>query len=340
MMRRATAGVVCALLAGVLVTGCGSGSSSSASQVPNADVAVVDGIGITVPDLVTTLNIAKISMGSSYPEPGTQDWVSLRSRALEQLAHDAELRAWAHDLGVTVSQGAVDAAYKQTLQGAFPGKTAGSIDQAKVTAQFKSTGLTRTLLRHRVETKLLAAAAVKRVGGSPKVTDAQVKAQYDKEKSTTYAQPAQRKIRHILVKTKALADQLYAQLSSSDASFAALAKRYSIDTSSKVNGGELGLISRTSVVKPFGDVAFTEPVGVVSKPTQSQFGWHLIEAEGPIIPASTKPLDKALTAQIRSQLVEKAREKHIADVFNLAVEQLSQNIKFAPGYAPALTTSS
>jgi foldase protein PrsA len=293
-----------------------------------------------VPDLVTTLNIAKISMGSSYPEPGTQDWVSLRSRALEQLAHDAELRAWAHDLGVTVSQGAVDAASKQTLQGAFPGKTAGSIDQAKVTAQFKSTGLTRTLLRHRVETKLLAAAAVKKVGGSPKVTDAQVKAQYDKEKSTTYAQPAQRKIRHILVKTKALADQLYAQLSSSDASFAALAKRYSIDTSSKVNGGELGLISRTSVVKPFGDVAFTEPVGVVSKPTQSQFGWHLIEAEGPIIPASTKPLDKALTAQIRSQLVEKAREKHIADVFNLAVEQLSQNIKFAPGYAPALTTSS
>lgn len=338
MILRAASGVACALVAGVLLAGCG-GSSGSGNPVPVNDVALVDGTPITVSELVTTMNIAKLSMGSSYPEPGTSDWISLRTRALEALAHDAELRTWAHNLGVTVSSSAVDAVVKQTLASAFPGKTAGSVDEAKVKAEFKRTGMTDELLRHRIETKLLSAAAVKKVGGSPTVTDAQVLAQYNKDKATTYAQPERRKVRHILVKTKALADQLYAQLQSSDASFAAVAKQYSTDPSGKTAGGDLGLVTRTSLVKPFADVAFTEPVGVVSKPTKSQFGWHLIEAEGPVIPASTRPLDAALKKQIRSQLVLKAQQKHIADQFDAAVTQLSADIKFAPGYSPALATT-
>jgi parvulin-like peptidyl-prolyl isomerase len=339
MMRRATAGVVCTLVVGMLLAGCGSASGSSPSKVPDNSVMVVDGTDITIAVLQTTMNIARLSMGTSYPEPGTQQWVSLRTRALEALAHDAELRAWAHNLGASVTASAVDAAVKQTLASAFPGKTAGSVDEAKVAADFKKTGMTRALLRHRIETKLLTAAAVKKIGGNPTVTDKQVVAQYNKDKATTYVLPERRKVRHILVKTKALADQLYSQLSSSDASFAALAKQYSTDASGKSSGGDLGVVNRTSLVKEFADVAFSEPQGVVSKPTKSQFGWHLIEAEGPVLPKGTRPLDQALKAQIRSQLVEKARQKHIAAQFDQAVNQLGKDITFAPGYAPALATA-
>jgi foldase protein PrsA len=171
------------------------------------------------------------------------------------------------------------------------------------------------------------------------VTDKQVQAQYDKDKATTYALKERRKVRHILVKTKALADQLYAQLSSSDASFAELAKQYSTDSSGKTSGGDLGVVNRANLVKPFADVAFTEPQGVVSKPVKSTYGWHLIEAEGPVLPKGTRPLDAALKAQIRSQLVEKAKQKHIATVFSAAVDKLAQTIKFAPGYSPPLATS-
>ena len=80
-------------------------------------------------------------------------------------------------------------------------------------------------------------------------------------------------MRHILVKTKALADQVYAQLESSDAKFAELAKQYSTD-STKANGGDLGVVNRSGLVKPFADVAFTLEEGVVSPPTKTQFGWH------------------------------------------------------------------
>lgn len=338
-MRRTAAGVALGvgLLGAVLLAGCG-GSSGSGSDVPVGDVAVVDGQNITVADLETTMNIAKLSLKSSYPEPGTEDWVSLRSRALESLAHDAELRAWARNLGVSVKQTAVDAAVKATLSSAFPGSKPGSIDQAKVDAEFKSSGMTRALLRSRTETKLLAEAAANKVAVSPSVTPAQIQAQYDKDKKSLYVQPERRKLRHILVKDKALADQLYAQLKSSDASFAELAKKYSTD-SSKSAGGELGVMNRKDLVKPFADVAFKLPVGVVSPPTKTQFGWHLIEAEGPVLPASTRPLDAALKVQIRSQLAQKQRQKSIADKFNAAVAELSQNIQFAPGYAPPVATS-
>ena len=76
-----------------------------------------------------------------------------------------------------------------------------------------------------------------------------------------------------------------------------------------------------------------------SEPVQTQFGWHLIEPMGPVLPASTRPLDATLKAQIRTQLADQKRQKTIARQFDLAVIDLSRNIQFAPGYAPADTTS-
>jgi hypothetical protein len=336
MMRRSAAGL-CAgvgVLGALLLAGCG-GSSGSGSDVPAGVVAVVDGTPITVNDLSTTLRIAQLSMKSSYPVPGTTEWIALRQRALEALAHDAELRAWAHNLGVSVKPSAVDAALKQTLSGAFPGTTPGSVDEDKVKAEFRRTGMTRALLRHRIETKLLTEAASSKIAGNPNVTDAQVLAQYNKDKATLYAQPERRKVRHILVKDEALANQLYSRLSSSDADFAALAKQYSTD-STKANGGDLGIVNRTSLVKPFADVAFNLNEGVVSQPVKTQYGWHLIEPMGPVLPKGTRPLDATLKEQIRSQLAQEQRQKQIARQFDLAVIDLSRSIKFAPGYAPAV----
>jgi parvulin-like peptidyl-prolyl isomerase len=59
--------------------------------------------------------------------------------------------------------------------------------------------------------------------------------------------------------------------------FAALAKKYSDDPGSGPKGGELGLFTRTQMVKPFADAAFALRPGDVSEIVESDFGFHVIK---------------------------------------------------------------
>lgn len=59
--------------------------------------------------------------------------------------------------------------------------------------------------------------------------------------------------------------------------FATLAQKYSGDTGSAPNGGDLGFFGRGQMVPEFEQVAFSQPLNQVSDPVKSQFGYHIIE---------------------------------------------------------------
>lgn len=61
------------------------------------------------------------------------------------------------------------------------------------------------------------------------------------------------------------------------ANFNEMAKKYSDDPSAKENGGALGYFSVFKMVYPFESGAYKTPVGTVSMPIRSQFGYHLIK---------------------------------------------------------------
>lgn len=59
--------------------------------------------------------------------------------------------------------------------------------------------------------------------------------------------------------------------------FEALALAHSQDPSAKQNKGRLGFISKGQFVKNFEQVAFSLPIGGLSQPVSTQFGFHLIK---------------------------------------------------------------
>ncbi len=80
---------------------------------------------------------------------------------------------------------------------------------------------------------------------------------------------------HILVEDQAQAEQLLAELKKG-ADFAALAKKHSKCPSGR-NGGDLGAFARGAMVKEFDAVAFDLPVGELSEPVNTQFGYHILK---------------------------------------------------------------
>jgi len=63
------------------------------------------------------------------------------------------------------------------------------------------------------------------------------------------------------------------------ADFAAVAAQESDDTGTKTKGGDLGTFKHGQMVPPFDQAAFTLPIGELSEPVKTQFGYHLIKVE-------------------------------------------------------------
>lgn len=82
--------------------------------------------------------------------------------------------------------------------------------------------------------------------------------------------------RHILVDTEEQALDILEALRAGE-SFADLARALSKDTGSGANGGELGWASTSTYVPEFRDATETLPIGELSAPIKTEFGYHIIQ---------------------------------------------------------------
>lgn len=95
-------------------------------------------------------------------------------------------------------------------------------------------------------------------------------------------------VRHILIKpseirseaeTKRLVERLYQRILAGE-DFAELAKNFSEDPGSALNGGTLSWIDPNVLVPEFREVMNSTPAGELSKPFKSPYGWHVLEVMG------------------------------------------------------------
>ncbi|GAB4441859.1 MAG: hypothetical protein Kow0031_23910 [Anaerolineae bacterium] len=116
--------------------------------------------------------------------------------------------------------------------------------------------------------------------------------------------------RHILVETEDEAKEVVARLEAGE-DFAALAEELSLDTGSAANGGELGFAPQGRFVEAFDEAVFSLPIGQISDPIETQFGWHIIEVlareEMELTPADYAQEQRAAFATWTSQARQNAQ---------------------------------
>lgn len=124
--------------------------------------------------------------------------------------------------------------------------------------QFKSFGISEATLRAVYRNNLLRAKLQEALTADVPATEEQVWA------------------RHILVDTEAKAAAIVALLKNGS-DFAKLAREFSSDTGSGSQGGDLGWFGKGAMVAEFEAAAFSQPIGEIGEPVQSQFGYHIIQ---------------------------------------------------------------
>lgn len=102
---------------------------------------------------------------------------------------------------------------------------------------------------------------------------------------------------------------LYTDIKDGKKSFEDAAKESSDDTVSAEQGGSLGTVTKGQTVKEFEEKVFSTPVGELSEPFVTQYGWHILKVN--------KRDDAAGTAEVQHVLV---MTKQVDDIIKEKVD--------------------
>jgi foldase protein PrsA len=316
---------VCTLA--LVATACGGDDGAKSPQDVPADAIALVGEQ-SVPKSEFTALIERAEKGykaqkRDFPKVGSPEYQDLKSRAIQYLVQRYQYRVEADALGIEVTDEQITKRIDEIKKQSFGGS------DEKFTAELEKLGLTEDEAREEIRDRLIQEKIYDEITGDVKVTDEQVTTYYEGNKNQ-FTQP--RQVRHILVKKKALADKLRAQLEKG-ASFAALARKHSTDEGSAKQGGKL-TVTKGQTVPEFDKLAFELDEGQISQPVKTQVGWHIIEA---LEPVKVTPLEDA-KATIRRQLLDEKKKTAMESWVAETKRKYSGEVVYAVGYKPTTTS--
>ncbi len=326
---------VVALVGVAFAAGCGNERKSVGAN----DVAVVGDCVVSKEQFNRLLDQARSSYKTNkqpFPEPGTEQYTALRKQAMQFLVQRCQFNQRADELGVKITDADVE---KQlaTIKAQYFGKDGkcNATCEKKYQAQIKKQALSERQVRDDVRASVVQNKLYTKVTDGVTVSDEDIEEYYKKNKEQ-YVLPESRDVRHILVKKKALADQLYSQVTGGG-NFAALAKQHSEDPGSKATGGKM-TISKGRQVPEFDKAAFTLAVNQISRPIKTQYGWHIIQALTAMKKSSKTPLSE-VRAQIRQQLLQQKKQAEMKKWVDDTSSDFKDRTAYQVGYAPPAETT-
>jgi hypothetical protein len=162
---------------------------------------------------------------------------------------------------------------------------------------------------HELGRRILTVRAVRTAVTGDRIGDAELRRLYDERARDFTTIDAD----HILVRTRAEAEQVYQRVrDATEERFMEVARQVSIEPGADSTGGALGVTAVSGFVEPFADAALALDAGEVSRPVQTQFGWHVIYLVGtdvtPFVEARDQLLEPLADREFQAWLEERATE--------------------------------
>ncbi|MCW3018394.1 MAG: peptidylprolyl isomerase [Solirubrobacterales bacterium] len=286
----------------------------SVASTSNKEAGSTEKPAVPVPPDYTAciahLRVTSAKTAKGQPAPTTQklksecetQYKALQQEVLGFLISSQWVISEAAALGVKVSDAEVKKEFTKIKAAQFP-------KAAEFEKFLTSSGQTVSDLLLRVKLNLLSQKIQKQiVKKKSNVTQAQVTKYYNENKSK-YGTPEKRNVRIVLTKTEAAASSAKKEVESGK-SFASVAKKSSIDPTSKANGGLLKEVVKGEEEKALDTAIFSAGKGKLGGPVKTPFGYYVYEVVS-ATPGTQEPLSK-VQATIKQQLVSTGEQSALS----------------------------
>jgi foldase protein PrsA len=253
---------------------------------------------------------AKPAKGQAAPTPAAlksqceQQYKSLQQEVLGFLISSSWVLGEAKSLGVKLSDKEVETQFLKIKQQQFP-------KAAEFEKFLATSGQTVSDLLLRVKLNMLSQKIQQKII-KKKATVSQAEAQkYYNEHKSQYGVAEHRNAEIILTKTEAQAKAAKKEVESGQ-SFASVAKKVSIDPTSKAKGGLLSETIKGAQEKNLDNALFSAKVKQLSGPLKTQFGYYVYEV------LSVKPAQQSSFSRVEAaikQIVAQQRQQTALSTF-------------------------
>lgn len=268
----------------------GIGMIGCSSTNKNKELSNVNGSSITVGNYEKVLELEKQSIeayyGSTVWDQEVEEGVLYKDKfkelVLDQMVYTELIYQEAEKENVLPTEDEINKAisdFKTSIK-----------SNEEYQKQLNKIGIDDEFLKYQFARELASEKYKEYYDKNNNIEDKSMQTYYNENKDEFYVDEV--RASHILIKTiddennelsdekkaeaKEKAQEVLAKVKSGE-DFATLAKEYSEDTGSAINGGDLDFFPRGYMVEPFEKAAFSMKVGEVSDLVESNFGYHIIK---------------------------------------------------------------
>lgn len=252
----------------------------------SATVATVNGIAIKQSEVDAYISFILVQDPEGTANLSEEEMADLEVNIIDSLLVVKLLEQYAEENGIAATQEEIDE-QMDTIVASYP-------SESDFEADLKTKDIDREFLEYELKSQILRTKIYTDVTASIITTDELTKEYYDENRDTLFVIPSRVRVSHILsifpwVEDTSLEENDQARENTKEkiefveeqlengAEFGDMAREYSDDTATSVDGGDLGFITEGQMVEEFEKTAFSLEVGEVSGIIETQFGYHILK---------------------------------------------------------------